>query len=1686
MMIDSIIALCKQEEVSLALSDEGGLDIYTEKLPIKPELLSMLKEHKHELMLWLKQQNQKKLVLPAIVKIDAVGEIPLSFSQQRFWFIDRFSGPSYIYNMKGSFALNSAIDRKAIQDTFAYIVQKHDAFRVSFHEIDGKPVQRIAEHVDFHVEFESASVEQGDSIVEKHGQYLFDLTKSPLLSIKIIEVNDAQYVVSVNMPHIISDGWSLGVWVKEFNKIYSAYSQGSVTETHENKLSYADFALWQRAWVYDLNAEGLETPSALVQPMLDYWETHLQGAPAELKLPYDHEPAEATVAEGGKYQRMLSAEHAAFLRAMSTEANTNLFASMLCALKMLMFRWCGQADVVVGTVMAGRNQVELESMIGCFINFLALRTPVAEQVNADQFLSAVSETVLGALNHQDCPFDLVVNHLNPEQRNVRSPFYNISFRLHNMQIDNLEIGGVDIKSLSMGVGIAQLDLEFEAAEVADGILFSVGYDRGLFDESTAELLFVAYEAILDQWVQDRHRQLVEFQLPNALIEQAKQAHRDQQQLVVCSTFTVEPLEETFSLLSEELDFPLDVQFAPYNQPFQQLLDPSSLVSTNSGGFNLFLVRWDDWFNNKTLSDVERNCADFIDAIKLAAGRSSAPIIVQFCPLAPEAQADWMTACVQFEQAITAAVAELSHVHILTEQQLNTYYPVVNYHDAHGEQLGHMPYTPKAYTALATHAFRKIHALSRPPYKVIVLDCDNTLWKGVCGEVGALGVEITPAFNQLQSAMLRQRQQGLVLCLCSKNNEEDAVAVFATHPDMQIRLDDVVTTRINWLAKSDNIRSMAEELNLGLDSFIFIDDDPVQCMEVRSQLPQVLVMQLPKSESEIETFLLHFWALDLNKQQATQDDGVDRTQLYKENNQRQVAQQTAGSLTDFIDSLKLDIQILPLTLDIHDRAAELCQRTNQFNCTSRRHSQAELENLLATQALEGFAVCVSDRFGDYGIVGLTLFTQSDTSLSTDTFLLSCRAMGRGVEHAMVAELGRLAVERQLSAVTLTYIESAKNEPARGFLQSLGMREVDQVLQLSAAVAKSACYKPVGGVNDEIKVKESSNFSQKNITRVNHYQKVICEFSNINQILKLTESHKKNHGGGVYLAPKNHIEEQLCKICERILRVDQVGMNDDIFDLGGTSIKIVQLAAAIKESIGRAIPIADIMRYPGLRSLAQIINKSDEININELVIGENFVEECIHRVKHSPIEIEPAPNRFWMFRREGRDYRWILNHGFAIDNINGQITFEAFEKAAVAMFVMHETLRARFDKKTKQEYIVDLSEVMKNSPIINLDSGRSSGELLHEIQENIGKIEIDGNLFRFFYLNEGSQVYVVFSAHHALFDGYATQIFIRDFEKTLLHVLGVGNVPLKYELGQYQYWARKLNEYSQGDHGSFDDGIGRDARLWFSQPWHEISKIPFDRAKEGLDRAKNQTGITIIVPGGDSERIDMLAKKIKVHSMDVHLFSLAKSFKDVFSMNTVLFELSDVARQYDFIEQDASTILAYMVSSTLQLIQLDGVSPVVEIIKQSSMFRDQAPNNGLGLGFLRYLSSDSTYKEQVQKIPYPEITYNYQAALGDREEWQSPLFNEIETIKAKDINEKLPVVVEDEDMLRNCVFYISTNYNENGELFTRFEYCKFLFSDDLINRLVNAYLKNLNMGLNEILSFETSIDAKEYYPELMESA
>jgi FkbH-like protein len=523
-------------------------------------------------------------------------------------------------------------------------------------------------------------------------------------------------------------------------------------------------------------------------------------------------------------------------------------------------------------------------------------------------------------------------------------------------------------------------------------------------------------------------------------------------IALLASFTAEPLLPYLTVECARDGFAAETFVGAFNNVVQELVSPAGACVRHRPDVVFAAQQLEDVAPELTweylsLSDVAaeaaitRVAATVCDSVATFRQQSSAAVVVHNFEL-PRYPALGL-ADLQHPRSQTATIARLNALlasrltvpdsYVLDYERLIAEVGVREWRDNKMWRLGRAPLSAHALIALARQYAAFIRALRRPAAKCLVLDLDDTLWGGVLGEVGAERLHIGESypgnvFRDFQRAVRQLKDRGVLLALNSKNNLGDVEAAFTTRHEMVLRLEDFAAIRVNWQSKPANMIDIGEELNLGLDSFVFVDDNPVEREEMRRTLPQVTTLALPPSPFEY-TRALHecraFARLNVTKEDR------QRTQLYRAEATRRHLAQRCLNLEEFLASLNMRVTITPVDAASLERVVDLIRKTNQFNLTTRRYSAAEVARMIADSSYGVFCLRLVDRFGDNGIVGVAIVRESQGVAHLDTLLLSCRVIGRTVETALLAYVVQWSRQRGLRQMDGEFVPTAKNAPAADF-------------------------------------------------------------------------------------------------------------------------------------------------------------------------------------------------------------------------------------------------------------------------------------------------------------------------------------------------------------------------------------------------------------------------------------------------------------------------------------------------------------------------------------------------------------------------------------------------------------------------------------------------------------------------------
>jgi FkbH-like protein len=529
-------------------------------------------------------------------------------------------------------------------------------------------------------------------------------------------------------------------------------------------------------------------------------------------------------------------------------------------------------------------------------------------------------------------------------------------------------------------------------------------------------------------------------------------------LAILRTFTVEPAVPMLKAEAFAAGIQLDVYVGAFNAVDQEILDSQGALYQFRPDIVLLATLTRDvtpalWERFTTLSpeSIEKECVRVNETygnwIRTFRRHSEASLLVQNLE-----EPAWPSAGILDHQGELGQVAAIRAINRTVQQETKQYpgvfvvdydglvarYGRLAWHDEKKWLTMRMPIAAEHLPRLASEWMRHIRPLSSKVCKVLVTDLDNTLWGGVVGEDGLQGLQIGHEYpgayyRNLQRSLLDLRNRGILLAVCSKNNLEDANEVFDKHPDMLLRRSDISCWRVNWNDKAQNLREIAAELNVGVDSLAFLDDNSIERERIRSDLPEVTVLDLPVDPADYATVLQNSQVFE--RHLLSRED-AHRAEYYAREAQRTEARLSVGTLEEFYVSLEQEVEVAHTTADTTARVAQLTQKTNQFNLTTRRYTEQQISELAVRSDARVLCARVRDRFGDNGIVGASILRFRGDECELDTFLLSCRVIGRTVETAFlsaIAEEARRCGARRLKGL---FFPTAKNSPAGDFFQRHG--------------------------------------------------------------------------------------------------------------------------------------------------------------------------------------------------------------------------------------------------------------------------------------------------------------------------------------------------------------------------------------------------------------------------------------------------------------------------------------------------------------------------------------------------------------------------------------------------------------------------------------------------------------------------
>ncbi len=464
-----------------------------------------------ELAKCIKLESMKHGTLPLIPQ-PRQGRIPLSFAQQRLWFIDQLNPQSALYNIPLALKLKGTLNLKALQRALNNLIKRHEVLRTSIKIHEGKPYQEIRSTLKINLSIIDLSFLKGKEQEEKAKEHIqkeilksFNLENDPLIRANLIKLAKKEHIFLLTLHHSIADGWSMSILGKELSEVYNAELKGFLLHLLSLPVQYADFTLWQR--------EYLKETGTVYQEQISYWTEQLKGAHTLLELPTDHMRPAIQSYQGKQKSFKFSSSLIQKLKTLSEDQHTTLFMTLLSTFYVFLYRYSGEEDIIIGSPIANRNREEIEHLIGFFVNTLALRTTLSPQASFKEFLAQVKEKTLSAYDHQDLPFEKLIDVLRIERSLSHEPLFQVMFTLQNAERTiELNLDGVTNEEVSFDYSIAKFDLALNLMETQEGLQGSFEYAIDLFKGSTVERMIKHYKRLLEDIVAHPDKEICQLEM----------------------------------------------------------------------------------------------------------------------------------------------------------------------------------------------------------------------------------------------------------------------------------------------------------------------------------------------------------------------------------------------------------------------------------------------------------------------------------------------------------------------------------------------------------------------------------------------------------------------------------------------------------------------------------------------------------------------------------------------------------------------------------------------------------------------------------------------------------------------------------------------------------------------------------------------------------------------------------------------------------------------------------------------------------------------------------------------------------------------------------------------------------------------------------------------------------------------
>ena len=1492
--------------------------------------------------------------LPPLIPMERNGPLPLSFAQQRLWFLDQLLPEMALYNIPSALKLTGNLNTNALESAINYLIQRHESLRTIFPSTEGEAHQEILPYVEIHLTECSVDLtslknrEQKSSaqnLAQQEAVTPFNLSTDPLIRIKLLILAKEEHILLITLHHIIFDGWSIEVFFKELSELYNAYLEGKEPSLPPLPIQYADFTLWQREW---LQGEVLEQ-------QLSYWKQQLADIPDLLELPTDKPRPKERLYQGATYQTSFSKEIKDQLNQLSQQHGTSLFMTLLAAFQVLLYRYTGQKDIVVGSPIANRHYKEIEGLIGFFVNTLALRTTFEDHESFTDILNKVKETTLQAYQHQDVPFEQLVDHLNIPRILNRNPVFQVTFTFQNSsQEEALTFKQIEMEPFDHSHPIAKFDLSLSIHESDEGFEVGIAYAVDLFEARTIERMGDHFKELIEGILRNPTQNILELSL---LTE------TENHQLLIewNDTKADYPEDKMIHQLFEEQvkqnPDSIAVVYEDEELTYQQLNERANQLAHH---LRVLGVRPD----TLVAIAVERSLEMIIGLLGiLKAGGAYVPLDPNYPEerlrfMLEDTNAPILITQVHLQEKIKAYSGITLNLHLLTEKKelfieeksLNTdYSQTQRWINPSAESfenpeclttphnLAYVIYTSgstgKPKGSENTHDGLTNHLLSTSDYYIFSLQDSLLLITSVVFDISIWEI-LLPLINGASLIIASEEEKRSIPSLGNLINKRRVTTLFAIPSLFNLFVSSVDEQTIHSLKRIvTGGEALSNELRKELiDTFkntdLFLAYGPTEATisvthwncrtgGYQNKTP----IGRPISNTQIYILDTHLNPVPVGVRGEIYIGGAGLARGYLNRPDLTADRFIPNPFVNDEDACNGKTLRLYRTGDLArylpDGNIEFLGRIDeQVKIRGFRIELGEIESTLQTHGNVTKAVVMArDDESD------TPESSSNKKLVAYVVLPEERFSSLTVESALTSSAGEpFSVLNGESLPALT--EDLRNHLARSLPDYM--------------VPSFFVY------IDKVPLTSNGKIDRKALPAPDLSSRLV---------------------GDEYIAPQTSLEQELCSIWKDVLKIDKIGIYDNFFRIGGDSIISIQMVSKAR-SKGIHFAVKDVFNHPTITGLVSIAKTQE----NDLALkpDQGVVTGEVHL----------TPIQHWFFKNNLEDKNHF-NQAILLQ-ASQQLDSSHLNQVFSLLLSHHDALRLDYHQDIQGDWIQ--TSLAKVEPFsvqeIELSHILSETQLAQSIEEHSSLAQQSLNIEKgpliqvvLFNCGEKRPQRLLIVVHHLAVDGVSWRILLEDLESAYTQLARGENPSLPPKTHSYQQWAQSLKGYASSQ------TLQEEIPYW-KKIVEATQPLPIDFNKGPATGESARTIALSLTEDETTLLLQRVPKAYRTEINDILLTALVLAIGDWTGAYDLSLSLEGHGREDIIKDIDLSRTIGWFTSIFPVHLNIENPNDLAETIKTVKEDLRKIPRKGVGYGILSYLENESSLlSSSYAHPPRPTISFNY---------------------------------------------------------------------------------------------------------------